>query len=77
MAYLFKPSGKTNQKGIAIKLNPGDMMLYSGCDVEHWREPYEERLWSSFLYNSKNDPNKIPYDGRPAIGLPEFSKHYK
>ena len=76
--YL-EPSGKTNQKGIAVKLNPGDMMLYSGCDVEHWREPYEGKdCGQVFLhYNSKNDPNKIPYDGRPAIGLPEFAKYYK
>ena len=22
-------------------LNPGDMLIYSGCDLEHWREPFE------------------------------------
>ena len=27
-------------EGLGIDLNPGDMFIYSGCDLEHWREPF-------------------------------------
>ena len=27
--------------GKAINLKPGDAVIYKGCDVKHWREPYE------------------------------------
>ena len=33
--YL-EPSGKKNKKGIKIDLNPGDMLVYRGEDLEHW-----------------------------------------
>ena len=25
-------------KGIKVDLKPGDMLVYSGCELEHWRE---------------------------------------
>ena len=28
-------------KGICIDLKVGDMLIYAGCDFEHWREPFE------------------------------------
>ena len=31
-------------KGIKVDLKPGDMLIYSGCDLEHWREPFEGQL---------------------------------
>ena len=27
--------------GKKINLKPGDGVIYQGCEVEHWREPYE------------------------------------
>ena len=71
--YL-EPSGKTNQKGIAVSLTPGDMLIYKGCELEHWREPFKgDSCCQVFLhYNNLNgefkDKNK--YDGRPMLGLP-------
>ena len=35
--YL-EPSGKEGMKGIKVDLKPGDMLVYSGCELEHWRE---------------------------------------
>ncbi len=37
-------------EGIKVDLTPGDMLVYSGCELEHWRERvYRGYLWSSFL----------------------------
>ncbi len=33
--YL-EPSGEVNKKGIKINLKPGDMLVYSGCELEHY-----------------------------------------
>lgn len=30
----------SNGRDIPVSLNPGDAMLYKGCDVPHWREEY-------------------------------------
>jgi alkylated DNA repair dioxygenase AlkB len=35
--YL-EPSGKEGKKGIKVDLKPGDMLVYSGCELEHWRK---------------------------------------
>ena len=64
----------TAHKGIRVDLGPGDMLVYKGCDLEHWREPFSgEKCVQVFLhYNDKNgnykDKNK--FDGRFMLGLP-------
>ena len=30
-----------NTKGVKVDLKPGDMLVYSGCELEHWREKFE------------------------------------
>ena len=73
--YL-EPSGKRGLKGVKIDLNPGDMLVYKGMEVEHWREKFEgENCAQVFLhYNDlKNkDANKNIFDSRKHLGLPEF-----
>ena len=66
-------------EGEGIDLNPGDMLIYSGCDLEHWREPFEgEECAQVFLhYNnkaSKDSENNI-FDRRKHIGLPSWFKN--
>lgn len=70
------PTGKTNNKGIKINLNPGDMLIYRGCDLEHWREPFTGKICSQvFLhYNDISNKDFIKYDNRPMLGL---STRYK
>ena len=29
------PTGKQGQAGIKVDLEPGDMLIYSGCELEH------------------------------------------
>jgi len=75
------PTGETGQAGIKIDLNPGDMLIYSGCDLEHWREEFTGKdCGQVFLhYNkatSKNAKNN-QFDRRPFIGLPPSFKGFK
>ena len=67
------PTSKTNQSGIKLILEPGDMLIYSGCELEHWREKFKgENCGQVFLhYNIDNEINRVNiYDGRPFVGLP-------
>ena len=63
-------------EGNEFLLNIGDMLVYSGCELEHWREPFEGEICGQvFLhYNHVNGPfaetNK--FDKRPMLGLPSF-----
>ena len=55
-----------------IKLNPGDMCVYDGCNLPHWRERYEgEMQMQVFLhYVNANGPNSsYKYDKRPMMGV--------
>ena len=69
---IIKPDAP---QGVSITLNPGDMLVYSGCDLEHWREPFEGDVCvQTFLhYNNLDGPfgNKNLYDGRPKLGIPK------
>jgi len=29
------------QDSTKVLLNSGDMLIYRGCDLEHWRDPFE------------------------------------
>ena len=62
-------------KGIQVDLKIGDMLIYSGCDLEHWRAPFEGNVCSQvFLhYNHANGPfaKTNLLDGRPLLGIPK------
>ena len=51
------------------------MLIYSGCDLEHWREPFQGTVCSQvFLhYNHANGPfaKTNLLDGRPLLGVPK------
>jgi hypothetical protein len=67
-----------NGETLPVHMKPGDMLIYRGCDIEHWREPFIGKNHAQvFLhYNEKNDLNDNIYDGRPMLGLPSrFSKN--
>lgn len=62
----------SNQEEIPIHLKPGDMLIYKGCEVDHWRNKYIGLNHAQvFLHynNSTNNPNM--YDGRPIIAVPK------
>ena len=75
--YL-EPSGETDKEGVKINLEPGDALIYRGCEVEHWREVFEgENCGQVFLhYNDASGENaeQNRYDTRPFLGLPSWFK---
>tara|TARA_R110002012_G_scaffold164576_1_gene326972 strand:+ start:30 stop:644 length:615 start_codon:yes stop_codon:yes gene_type:complete len=74
--YLTDKKGKD----IEVKLKPGDMLLYSGCELEHWRNPFKGNYCSQvFLhYNIQSKKNKIrKFDQRTHLGLPKWFKGKK
>jgi len=72
---LVKPGAPIGTK---VLLEVGDMLVYSGCELEHWREPFEGDICGQvFLhYNHVNGPfaDKNRFDGRAMLGLPSFVK---
>ncbi len=65
-------------EGTKVLLDVGDMLVYSGCELEHWREPFDGNICGQvFLhYNHVNGPfaDKNKLDGRLMLGLPSFCK---
>jgi len=59
-------------KQTAVTLDKGDMMVYKGCELLHWREEFKGK-WhvQVFLhYVDANGPYKDHYrDGRPEFGV--------
>jgi len=74
-------TNESNSKGIKLVLKPGDMLLYKGNEIEHWRESFTgEDCAQVFLhYNNAKTPGSIEniYDKRIHIGLPSFSPFLK
>jgi len=71
----------TNDKGVEINLNPGDMLIYRGCDLEHWREKFEgDECCQVFLHynNTETKDSELHlFDKRPHLGLPGWFKGRK
>ena len=69
---IHKPNAP---KGERVDLEIGDMLVYSGCELEHWREPFEgENCGQVFLhYNNRNGQFKDIniFDGRHKLGIPK------
>jgi hypothetical protein len=67
-----------NTKGIKVNLEPGDMLVYRGNELEHWRDVFKgEDCAQVFLhYNNiatKGSKENI-YDRRIHLGLPAWFK---
>ena len=63
-----------NNKGKKIILKPGDLLMYKGSMLEHWREPFDKKVCAQvFLhYNTEKTAKKFnnQFDKRPHLGLP-------
>ena len=77
------PNGKnitpeSKAKGIKVDLKQGDMLVYSGCELEHWREKFKgKECVQVFLhYNNRKTPGARynMFDKRPHLGLPSWFK---
>ena len=77
------PDGKkitveSKAKGIKVDLKPGDMLVYRGCELEHWRNKFKgkEHIQVFLHYNNLKTPGakKNMFDKRPHLGLPSWFK---
>ena len=77
--YL-EPSGKKDMKGVKVNLKPGDMLVYYGCELEHWREKFTGndcgQVFLHYNKSSKTSKENL-YDKRPFLGLPTWFKGFK
>ena len=75
--YL-EPSGQEGEKGIKVNLEPGDMLVYSGCELEHWREKFKGKSCGQVFLHYNNKKTKGSgqnlFDKRPHLGLPSWFK---
>ena len=73
---IYLKDTKNQVKKIILK--PGDMLIYRGTELEHWREPFEGKDCAQvFLhYNNKNTAGSDlnVYDSRATLGLPTWFK---
>ena len=71
----------SSNKGVKVNLKPGDMLVYKGMILEHWREVFlGDNCAQVFLhYNDvkSKDADKNIFDGRPHLGLPPYFKGMK
>jgi len=65
-------------KGIKVNLKPGDMLVYKGIEIEHWREKFKKKecVQVFFHYNDSKTPGSKEniFDRRPHLGLPSWFK---
>jgi len=68
----------TKDKGVKVDLKPGDMLVYCGCDLEHWRNKFKgkEHIQVFLHYNNRKTPGakENMFDKRPHLGLPSWFK---
>jgi len=69
---------KGAHKGIKVDLKQGDMLVYRGCELEHWRTKFKGNGCAQvFLhYNNNKTPGSSQnlFDRRPHLGLPGWFK---
>lgn len=58
---------------VPIYQKPGDMLIYKGTEVPHWRNKYTEgteqiQVFLHFV-NANGPYRQYAYDGRPSLGL--------
>ena len=66
---------KSLGREIKVDLLPGDMMIYRGEELEHWREPLKGEMCVQVFLHFNDIKNKEAktnlYDDRPLLGLPK------
>ena len=59
-------------KKVSVELQPGDMVIYKGCELDHWREPFKGKNHAQVFLHYNDETGKDgqqKYDGRWCLGL--------
>ena len=71
-------TASSKAKGVKVDLKQGDMLVYRGCELEHWREKFKgKECVQVFLhYNDCKTPGAKDnmFDKRLHLGLPSWFK---
>mgnify|MGYP003123569367 CR=1 FL=1 len=65
---------KNSKKEFKVDLSPGDMLIYRGCELEHWRNAFKGKECAQVFLHYTNAKNKKMFDGRKHLGLPNYFK---
>ena len=66
---------KDKNKTIKINLKEGDLAIYKGCELQHWRDELESDFCVQvFLHFTTNNSKELLFDGRDFLGLPNEYK---
>jgi hypothetical protein len=73
---IIEEVSSINNIGKMLSQKPGDIIVYRGCEVEHWRDPFvaDKGSWQvqAFLHYINKDGPYYPeyaYDKRPGLGF--------
>ena len=73
-------TASSNAKGVKVDLEAGDMLVYRGIELEHWRKKFKgNECCQVFLhYNNTKTKNakKNNFDSRKHLGLPNWFKRW-
>ncbi|HEV7906484.1 MAG TPA: hypothetical protein VGO96_21780 [Pyrinomonadaceae bacterium] len=62
---------ESNGQPRAITLRPGDMLLYKGREIPHWREQFDGRYWIQAFFHYVDAAGELAsykFDGRAGVG---------
>ena len=67
---------KNPNKGVKVNLKPGDMLVYRGCELEHWRNKFKGKECCQVFLHYNNAKTKGSrenmFDKRKHLGLPSW-----
>lgn len=64
-----------DKKAFSISLSAGDLAIYKGCELQHWREALEEEYCIQVFLHYTNEANQhLRFDTREMPGLPSAYK---
>ena len=79
--YFDKDKNKyisSGERGVEVLLEPGDCMLYLGCENEHWRNPLLDKFCSQVFIHYKQTKDiksdEDLWDTRYGPGMPGYTK---
>jgi len=69
---IYFSSKENDDNPTKILLNPGDLCLYKGCELWHWRPPFKNKWYlQAFLHyvDSNGEYRDFVYDKRPCLAV--------
>jgi hypothetical protein len=71
----------SKSKGFKVDLNPGDVLLYKGGLLEHWRNAFKGKSCGQVFLHYNNvitkNATSNAFEGRPHLGLPSWFRNSK